>query len=200
MPETQRKVTDISTRRLLLRPMTPEFLEASLAGSRREAEELLGCTIAADWFEESAIARLRLDDLGADPLYQEWGLRAMIDRERGRTVGHLGFHTRPGPPYLAPWAPRGVELGFAVDPPFRRLGYAREAARGLVRWARTARGVEEFVATVAPDNTPSMSLVRSLGFVPIGRHQDEIDGEEIVLLLAGEPLRVLVESTPTGLA
>lgn len=116
---------DIHTDRLVLRPLTPSFLELSLAGDRLRAGDLLGCDVSDEWFEESDLASLRLDDLRAEPRYQEWSLRAMIEQAGGRMVGHIGFHTRPGPAYLAPWTPEGVEVGYTVYPQYRRIGYAR---------------------------------------------------------------------------
>jgi RimJ/RimL family protein N-acetyltransferase len=191
--------TDLLTERLILRPLTPAFLEASLdEGSRREAADRLGLTIPDDWFEQPDLARLRLEDLRADPSYQEWSLRAIAERATRRMVGHVGFHSRPAPAYLLAWAPRGVEIGLEVYPASRRLGYAREAIRGLVRWAHGTQGVSQFVASVAPDNAASLALVAGLGFVPVGRREDEADGEEVVLLLAGGPLWGLVGATAPG--
>lgn len=186
---------DILTERLLLRPLSPSFLEASLAAeTRQEVAARLGLSVPEDWFEEANLARLRLGDLRADPAYQAWSLRALAERATSRMVGHIGFHTRPAPEYLSPWAPRGVELGYAVYPPFRRLGYAREAIRGMIRWAHDTHGVPQFVVSIAPDNAPSMSLAIGLGFTLVGQHEDEIDGEEKVLLLEGEPLQRLLRS------
>jgi [ribosomal protein S5]-alanine N-acetyltransferase len=187
---------DILTERLLLRPMSPSFLEASLATeTRREAATRLGLSVPEDWFEEADLARLRLGNLRDDPSYQAWSLRALAEQATSRMVGHIGFHTRPAPEYLAAFAPRGVELGYTVYPPFRRLGYAREAIRGMIRWAHDAQGVSQFIVSIAPGNAPSMSLAAGLGFTPVGRHEDEVDGEEIVLLLEGEALRRLLSQS-----
>ena len=58
------------------------------------------------------------------------------DRERGM-LGHIGFHGRPDG--------RGAaELGYTVLPPFRRRGYALEAAQGLMDWAAREHGVRLF--------------------------------------------------------
>lgn len=110
--------------------------------------------------------------------------------------GQIGFHTRPAPAYLATWAPEGVEIGFKVYPAWRRLGYAREAVRGMIRWAHDTWGIAQFVASVAPDNAASTSLVLGQGFVAVGQWDDEIDGEEVVHLLEGEGLRRLLAATP----
>ena len=60
------------------------------------------------------------------------------DRQRGM-LGHIGFH---GPP-----DERGMaEMGYTVLPPFRRRGYALEAARGMMDWALREHGVRLFQA------------------------------------------------------
>ena len=96
-------------------------------------------------------------------------------------VGHIGFHTAPDPDYLRSLSPGGVELGLSVFPPFRRQGYAREAAIAMVHWAHQTHGVIGFVMSIRPDNTPSQGLAAELGFVRIGSHIDEVDGIEEIL-------------------
>jgi ribosomal-protein-alanine N-acetyltransferase len=184
---------DIVTERLLLRPMLPAFLEATLSTeNKHDAAVNLGLSVPDEWFSEVWVANLRLGQLRANPDYQEWSLRAIADKTTHQMIGHIGFHTEPSADYLAPWAPAGVEFGYTIYPSFRRRGFAREAALGMMRWAYEVKGVPEFVVTVAPGNMPSMNLATSLGFVPVGTHQDEIDGEEVILLLSGERLQQLI--------
>jgi [ribosomal protein S5]-alanine N-acetyltransferase len=173
---------DVVSARLVLRSMTPAFLSAS-----GRADGLLGLTVADAWRDEQALARRRLIDLRDDPRYAPWSLRAIGLRATDQMVGHIGFHTRPGPAYLAAIAPSGVELGYTVYPPFRRRGYAREAIVALIAWAR-AQGVPRFVVSVAPGNAASQALAASLGFVRVAGHMDEIDGYEDILLLEGRAL------------
>jgi L-amino acid N-acyltransferase YncA len=58
--------------------------------------------------------------------------------------------------------------------------------RGLLGYARE-HGVRSFVASVGPGNEPSLRLVRGLGFVEVGRHWDDEDGEELELVLDDPP-------------
>ena len=71
----------------------------------------------------------RLGQLAEDATIREWLGRAMVlvdESGRRRVVGSIGFH---GPP-----DEQGrLEIGYSVDPPYRRQGYAREAVRGDVR-------------------------------------------------------------------
>jgi [ribosomal protein S5]-alanine N-acetyltransferase len=168
----------IATERLDLITLPPAFLAASLAMDRARAEAWLGLSIPREWFDETGLMRLRLADLERDPALQPWLLRAIGLRAARQMVGHIGFHTAPGPAYLEDLAPGGVEFGYTVFPVYRRQGIAREAAGGLMRWAHTTCGVERFVLSISPDNVPSLRLAASFGFRPIGSHVDEEDGVE----------------------
>jgi ribosomal-protein-alanine N-acetyltransferase len=73
-----------------------------------------------------------------------------------------------------------VEVGYSIDPQFRRQGYARAALRALIERARQEPQVTTFRATVSPDNTPSRDLVLSEGLVEVGEQMDDEDGLEII--------------------
>jgi RimJ/RimL family protein N-acetyltransferase len=73
-----------------------------------------------------------------------------------------------------------VEIGYDVVAGRRRRGYAREAIVGLAAWAFTTGRARVCVASVSPDNAPSLALVDSLGFRQVGEQIDEIDGLELV--------------------
>ena len=163
-------------------------MRASLAGNIIEAQQLLGAALPADWPDCQRLLELRLKQMEEDATYEPWSLRAMVLRESmhcaGRTmVGHIGHHTRPGAPYLAPFSPSAVEFGFEVFPPYRRQGYAREASLAMMHWAGEVHGQRTFVVSISPDNTASLGLAAQLGFVKIGHHIDEVDGWEDIFEL-----------------
>ena len=171
----------ILTDRLELVSMTPDFYRACLRGDMPEAERLLGLSIPEGWPGEMAdVLKMRLEQLELDPNVQPWLLRAMTLRGTTAMIGHIGFHTAPGPEYLIPFSPGAVEFGYTVFPAFRRQGYAREASLGLLRWAIELHGIRKFVLSASPDNTPSQRLIAQLGFTRIGSHMDEVDGLEDV--------------------
>lgn len=162
--------------------MTPAFLRASLQHNIREAEQELQIVLPPEWPGDIAdVLSLRLKQLEDDPTLQPWLLRAMMLPETRVMVGHIGFHTAPGPDYLEPYSPGAVEFGFTVYLPFRRQGYAREASIALMNWAHQSHNVTSFVLSIRPDNAPSQALAAQLGFVRIGSHFDEVDGPEDVL-------------------
>jgi RimJ/RimL family protein N-acetyltransferase len=163
--------------------MTPAFLRASLDRHTAEASRQIGLVLPDSWPTSDAVLSLRLEQLDRDPSLQPWLLRAIGLRESGTMIGHIGFHSAPGPAYLEPWRPGGVEFGITVFPQHRRQGYAREASLALMRWAQSVHQVTSFVVTISPANNASQALAAGLGFVRVGEHQDDIDGPEDVLAL-----------------
>ena len=174
-------MSSIETDRLDLRPMSRAFLEASLASDLERAQRLIRARLPPDWPHDPDVLRMRLGQIERDPEVEPWLLRLMCERASGEAVGYLGFHSEPAPAYLEAYLPGAIELGFSVFPAARRRGYAREAAIALMDWAYRCHGVTRFVVSIAPANQPSQQLARGLGFRKIGRHLDEIDGEEDVL-------------------
>jgi ribosomal-protein-alanine N-acetyltransferase len=57
-------------------------------------------------------------------------------------------------------------------PQFQRQGFATEMVGGLVEWALAQAGVQQVVAEVHADNTPSLRLLGRLGFVALGPGRD----------------------------
>jgi RimJ/RimL family protein N-acetyltransferase len=161
--------------------MSPAFLEASLAGDRDAAARAIGLAIPADWPDERHVLEMRLAQLREDPRLAEWLMRAITPRNEARMIGHVGFHTAPGQDYLRELSPGGIELGYTIFEAERRHGYAAEAIRALIGWARASHGLQRFVVSIRPDNEPSLRLARKLGFTHhIGSHVDEVDGPEDV--------------------
>ena len=109
-------------------------------------------------------------------------MRALILPEAQAMVGHIRFHSRPDPDDLRPLAREAVEFGYNVFQPYRRRGYATEAAGAAMDWARAFFGVRRFVVSVSPDNTASLGVAARLGFSKVGQHIDEIDGVEDIYL------------------
>jgi GNAT superfamily N-acetyltransferase len=96
-----------------------------------------------------------------------------------RIIGTCGFHAPPGPDGR-------VEVGYRVEPGYRRQGVATEVVHALFDWALT-NGVDRFRASVSPGNVPSLAIIRGLGFTQVGVQIDDIDGEELVFDLDGWP-------------
>src|SRR5436305_12876784 len=112
MPDTSGSAPPIRTARLDIVSMSPAFLDASLVGDRDRAEALLGCSIADEWLDGSAPVAHWLETLRAQPNKQIWLARAIILRSERKMVGHIGFHTPPGPEYLNEISPGAGEMGY----------------------------------------------------------------------------------------
>ena len=175
--------------RLVLVMLCGEFLDASLNADARKASSLHGWTIPNEWFEETSLIQMRIEDREADPLYIPWSLRAVVHRATGTMVGYIGFHSRPGPAYLDAFVPGGIEFGYTIFKEYRRQGYASEAIHLLIDWAISNYNIGSFVVSVATDNEISHRLARKIGFQQIGERQDPVDGMELVYVLQGDDLQ-----------
>ncbi|MCH7662770.1 MAG: GNAT family N-acetyltransferase [Chloroflexi bacterium] len=171
----------IQTARLELKLMTAAFMQALLDGVHEGAAAEIGYKIPADWELPNWILERRIKQLAQDTKLAQWQLRVMALKQSGVIVGHIGFHTRPGPKYLAKRSPGGVELGYAVFEQRRRKGYASEAVMGLLKWAHREHGVQRFIFSIDPDNQPSLGLARKLGFKYLDTHIDPDDGPEDIM-------------------
>ena len=173
----------IQSNRLNLVLLDSKALQFSLAEDSESLQNYLGVDVPTDWFAAKELMELRYQQIIRTPDYLPWSLRAIILRDKGMMIGHIGFHTQPGASYLHPFAPNGVEFGFSVFPDFRRNGYAREASLVLMAWAHQQQAVSEFILTISPDNISSLKLAQGLGFKKIGSHVDEVDGVEDIYRL-----------------
>jgi len=73
-----------------------------------------------------------------------------------------------------------VEVGYAVDPAYRRRGYARAALELLLARAARESDVRTVRATVSPDNHASRALILQYGFAEVGEQWDDEDGLELI--------------------
>lgn len=174
---TPEEIETIRTARLELVSMSVPFMEA-LAQHHLEVASLEAGAAVPAWMAEQLehFLKFRLNQLAADPSIREWLGRAIVLTDAAgerRVIGSIGFH---GPPD----AEGRLEVGYSIDPPFRRQGYAREAVDALFDWAHARYGIDRFIASIAPDNEASLNLTAQFGFQKIGEQMDEIDGLEYV--------------------
>lgn len=158
--------------------MSVPFMEALARHDMAAASDEIGAIVPA-WLADELENYLifRLAQVRVEPGIRVWLARAMVLKETDgtrRVVGSIGFH---GPPD----ADRRLEVGYSVDPVFRRQGYARESVIALFDWAQSEHGITRFVASISPANEPSLRLAAGLGFHKVGEQMDEIGGLEHVL-------------------
>jgi ribosomal-protein-alanine N-acetyltransferase len=161
----------LDTERLLLREFTPQ-----------DAPFLLRLVNEPGWLRNINDPGVRtLDDALAwaeSRLFKAYretghGFWAMQRRDDGVLVGMCGLFKRNGLPE--------PDLGYALLAEHEGQGYALEAARGCIDYARTTLGWTALMAITALDNPRSTGLLAKLGF--IGQGQALLEGYD-------EPSRV----------
>jgi [ribosomal protein S5]-alanine N-acetyltransferase len=172
----------IVSARLDLVSVGVDFVRAALTGDVDEAERSAGVKLPPGWPRSAeSTLRYRLAQMEADPAVQPWLLHLVVIRDTGEVAGYITFHAAPGD---EGW----VEIGYQIEPRFRRQGYASEAAAAMFSWA-AEQGVERFRASVSPDNEASLAMVRKMGFHRTGEQWDDIDGLEHVFEASLSDLR-----------
>jgi ribosomal-protein-alanine N-acetyltransferase len=162
----------LRTRRLDLVPFTHEALEAAQAGDIARCERLLGAKAPAGWPPADVLefqVPQQLQALALDPASLPWLGRVIVERESGMIAGGVNLK---GPPREG-----ACEVGYAVEPLFRRQGIATEAVRAVVEWALQQPGVLRVKAKTYPNNVASRGVLSRLGFSLVGPITDDRLGE-----------------------
>ena len=155
----------LETSRLTIRPFSAADLEATadiLHYPEAERRDLLDWTVA----EYKILARLHQPPLGD---------RAVELKANGELVGAVGlvpalnafgmlpgFYATTGLPETTCNTPE-YGLYWEIAPQHRRLGYATEAASGLIDYAFQSLRLERIIAETDYDNLASQSVMRRLG-------------------------------------
>ena len=92
--------------------------------------------------------------------FYEFGIWALTLRQSGKLIGRAGISIREG--YDLP------ELGYVIGKEYQGCGYAKEALDAIMDYAAGELGMSEFMAFTKERNTPSVRLLKSLGFVKTG--------------------------------
>jgi len=176
-------VPPIATRRYSLVSMSVPFMRLLLARDLVAAAMEIGAAVPSDLPDRlDGFLQFRLADLAEDPATQPWLGRAIVAAQPDgpRVIGSVGFHSPPD-------ASGRVEVGYHVEPGYRRQGVATEAVQALLDWAGREHGVGRFRAAIAPDNVASLAVAARLGFRRVGVQVDDIDGTEIIFELDRPP-------------
>ena len=119
----------------------------------------------------------RSEQVERDPASAAWVTGVIWDEQNQVAVGRAGYH---GPPDRSGM----VEIGYAVDPAYRRHGYARAALESLLQRAAREPLVKTVRVTISPDNVASRALASQYAFTEVGEQWDEEDGQEIIYEVA----------------
>jgi RimJ/RimL family protein N-acetyltransferase len=158
--------------------LSPEALAALAAGDLAGAVELTGLPLTPYTISDERIGvwRRRATQVVETPEDLPWVTGVLVDDETDAVVGAAGYHAAPDENGM-------VEVGYGVDPSYRRRGYARAALLFMIDRARSDPSVQVFRVTVSPDNAASLGLVAQLPFVEVGEQWDEEDGLETIFEL-----------------
>jgi ribosomal-protein-alanine N-acetyltransferase len=158
--------------------LSPEALAALAEGDLAAATWRTGLPLTpyAVSDERLGVWRRRAVQVLETPGDLPWVTGVLLDDDTGVVVGAAGFHA-------APDADGMVEVGYGIDPEFRRRGYARAALLLMIDRARSDPAAHVFRVTVSPDNTASLGLAAQLPFVEVGEQWDEEDGLETIFEL-----------------
>jgi len=152
-----------------------DSLLALLAGDLAEASARTGVRLTDYFVGDGSIWlwRIRVDQIRRDPESAHWLARAAVDEASGLVVGHAGYHGPPDENGM-------VEVGYSVDPRYRRRGHARAMLAELIRRAESEPRVRVVRASISSDNVASLATIAGFGFLPIGEQWDEEDGRELL--------------------
>lgn len=123
--------------------------------------------------EWRGVWQMRSKQVEEDPASAAWVTGVIWDDRQQVAVGRAGYHEPPDPSGT-------VEIGYAVDPAYRRRGYARAALEALLQRAGREPRVHTVRVTISPDNIASWQLASQYGFTKVGEQWDDEDGLEII--------------------
>jgi len=105
---------------------------------------------------------------------------SVVEKASGRWIGRVG-------PWWPPSWP-GPEIGWGLVPAVWSRGYATEAARASIAWARDRLGWTRVIHLIHPNNVPSLALARRLGARPLAGYDTSMVSSDTPLLVYGREL------------
>jgi RimJ/RimL family protein N-acetyltransferase len=169
----------VSRPRVRIVRLSPDAIAALAEGDLATADALSPVTLSA-WLVSEGMVRTwqyRSRQAVESPEDLPWITGVLWDDDAQVAVGGSGFHG-------APDADGMVEVGYGVDPAYRRRGYARAALELAIEHARSEPSVHTLRATISPDNEASLVLIKQYPFVENGEQWDEDDGLELIFEMA----------------
>ena len=100
-----------------------------------------------------------VDRINAEFEETGYGLYAVEIKEAGEFIGYVGFHHFT---FDAPFSP-GWEIGWRISDRFWHKGYATEAAKACLDYAREKRFCDRLHSFTAVTNIPSENVMKRIG-------------------------------------
>jgi RimJ/RimL family protein N-acetyltransferase len=155
--------------------LTGEAFAALAAGDLAAANEASPVPVSAHLAGPACrgVWQYRRKQFEQDPASAQWVTGIIWDEREQVAVGLAGYHAPPD-------AAGMVEIGFGVDPAYRRRGYARAALEALLARAAREPQVHRVRVCIRPDNVASYQLASQYGFRKVGEQWDDEDGLEFI--------------------
>jgi [ribosomal protein S5]-alanine N-acetyltransferase len=160
---------DIVTSRLNLIAIAPEMLLSEKSGDGRLGE-LIQCVIPANWppeHWEPHVFDFLLAQLAEHPKRIGWNRYVALPAEDGQRIliGALGGFTKEG-------RPSECEIGYSIQPPYERRGFATEGALALIEALREDARIESVIAHTFPALVGSVRVMEKCGMVWDGEGEE----------------------------
>lgn len=159
---------NLTTKRLLLRPLTPEAVDALIARDANRLMALLGVAFdePVEPFPLTADALPHIREEVRSGRGVSW---IAARRDTLAPACHLGFSMTDR---------RDVVLaGWSTYPSQQRQGFATEALGAIITFAFEKLDVRRFEATIPPDNAASIAVATANAMVELGSEPDDEVGE-----------------------
>lgn len=93
----------------------------------------------------------------------EWVQLGLFRRDGGQLIGDCGIH-------FLHKQPSQVEIGITIAPQYQRQGYGGECVQALLQFTFEELRKHRLIASVDPDNTASVAMMRSAGMRQEAHH------------------------------
>ncbi len=102
-----------------------------------------------------------------------YGLYKIVLKTSGAPIGLCGFVRRASLPH--------ADLGFALLPEYEGQGYAMEAAKACLKYAKALLNLHPILAIVSPGNLRSHKLLEKIGFRKTENIKADNQGEKLLV-------------------
>lgn len=149
----------IKTERLILRSWKED--------DRKPFADLNGNSSVMKYFPSTLSAEESdafVERINAEFEETDFGLFAVEIKGTGEFIGYVGFHRFS---FSAPFSP-GWEIGWRISDRFWHKGYATEAAKACLNYAREKHLCDRVYSFTAVSNVPSENVMKRIGMSYLG--------------------------------
>lgn len=163
----------ITSARLHLVPFNKALYDAIVANDNETLGTLLNVQTPSSWTEfKDAIEALPVlisifDKLQGD---DRWGSYFIIHTQQKQLIGTGGYKGAPDENGF-------VEIGYEIKEVCRNQGFATEAAKAFISFAKSQTGIKGIRAHTLAEENFSVKVLRTCGFTFTGQLTEPEDGE-----------------------